>query len=241
MDADARRRESVQVPQAGAAVGIAQHFGTQVGVGGVYRHVQRRDAHPDDAVGVLVAEIGHSDIVAQQKGQPGVVILEIQAPAHPPGQLVDKAEHAPVGAALLGVHQIGLELQAQVLALLLAQLHRAPGAAGALQLQGQAGVIGVKFIVHHIVDGVAADGQKRLPHLQTGLIRRRMGVYPGDDGRHRPPPVHDLEGPGAAGPALSFSISGKAGLLGRAQKKMEKVPRPLHFLMLQFSSATLMT
>ena len=176
--------------QAGAAVGVAQHFGAQFGIGGVHRNIQRRNLHADDAVGILVAQIGHGDIVAQQEGQTGIVVLKIQALAHALGQLIDEAEDAPVGTALLGIHQIGLELQTQILAFCLADLHRALCAVLALNLQRQLGVIGVKLVIQHIPDGSAADGQQGFPHLQAGLFRRGTGIDFGNDGRHKKPPFH---------------------------------------------------
>ena len=156
----------------------------------MHRNIQRRNLHADDAVGILVAQIGHGDIVAQQEGQTGIVVLKIQALAHALGQLIDEAEDAPVGTALLGIHQIGLELQTQILALGLADLHRALCAVFALNLQRQLGVIGVKLVIQHIPDGSAADGQQSFPHLQAGLFRRGTGIDFGNDGRHKKPPFH---------------------------------------------------
>ena len=61
--------------------------------------------------------IGHGDIVAEQKGQALVIVLEVQALTHPGGQLVNEAEHTVVGTGMLLVPQVGLEVTAEGAAL----------------------------------------------------------------------------------------------------------------------------
>lgn len=51
----------------------------------------------DDALHLPLGEVGQGQVVAHQKGQPGVVILEIEALPHPRRHLVHKAEDAVVG------------------------------------------------------------------------------------------------------------------------------------------------
>ena len=69
--------------------------------------------HLDDAVDLVVLHVRHGDIVAEQKGKPLVIVLEVKALAHTGGQLVDEAEHAVVGAGVLLIAQIGLEIAAK--------------------------------------------------------------------------------------------------------------------------------
>ena len=70
----------------------------------------------------MLRQVGERDIIAEQKGQSAVVILEIQALTHPPGELIDKAEDALIAAGLLLIHQISIEFQSQLLILGLAHL-----------------------------------------------------------------------------------------------------------------------
>ena len=58
----------------------------------------------------MVLHVRHGDIVAEQKGQALVVVLEVKALTHSRGQLVDEAKHAVIGAGVLLVAQIGLEI-----------------------------------------------------------------------------------------------------------------------------------
>ena len=169
---------------------VFQHHGPQLRVGGVDRDVDGRDAQVDDPLHLPVRHIGQGQIVAQQKGQPGVVVLKIQAGPHPRGHLVHKAEDAVVGAGAGPVHQIGLELQPQVLPLPLAQADGAGGAVLLPQHQLQPGVIAEELIVQHVHDLVAVDVGQGLPHPQPRPVGRTSGVHRLDD-RH----AHDASPP----------------------------------------------
>lgn len=67
--------------------------------------------HLDDTVNFVVGQVCQRDIVAEQEGELLVVILKIEWLPHTGRQLVNKAEHAVIGAAVLFVAQIGLKLQ----------------------------------------------------------------------------------------------------------------------------------
>lgn len=69
----------------------------------------------DDALNLPVAVVGHGDIVAHNKGEPPVVVLDIEGFAQSFGQLLHKAEHAVVAALPRTAHQAGLKVQAQPL------------------------------------------------------------------------------------------------------------------------------
>ena len=62
------------------------------------RHVQRRQPLGDDAFEVCLGETRQGREVAVQEAEPVVVVLEVEAAAHPLGQLVDEAELAMVVA-----------------------------------------------------------------------------------------------------------------------------------------------
>ena len=79
VDGDAALHQTGQILEHFTAPLVGQHPDTELGVGGVHRDVDRRDVHLDDAVDLVILHIGHGDVVAEQKAQPLVIILEIQA------------------------------------------------------------------------------------------------------------------------------------------------------------------
>ena len=86
--------------------------------------VDGADVHLDNTADLMLGQVGERDIIAEQKGQTAVVILEIQALAHPLGKLIDKAENALIAAGSLLIHQIGVKFQTQLLILGLTHLDR---------------------------------------------------------------------------------------------------------------------
>ena len=74
--------------------------------------------HLDDAVDLVVLHVRHGDIVAEQKGKPLVVILEIKALAHSGRQLVDEAEHTFITAGAVFTHQSILEFNSKFIVVL---------------------------------------------------------------------------------------------------------------------------
>ena len=70
----------------------------ELGVGGVDRDVERRQALRDDPLERGLVEIAERDVVAVQERQPEIVVLHVQTLAHALRKLVDEAEHALVGA-----------------------------------------------------------------------------------------------------------------------------------------------
>src|SRR6266508_2451535 len=77
---------------------LAQQPVAQLRVGGVDRDIERGQSLRLDSVELRLVQIRQRDVVAVQAGEPEVVVLDIQALAHPSRQLVDEAEHALVGA-----------------------------------------------------------------------------------------------------------------------------------------------
>ena len=90
-----------------------------------------------------------------------------------------------VGAGAHLVHQIGIEVQAKVLPLRLADGDGAHIARRGLQLHMGQGIIAIKPVIQHIHNGMAVDGQKLFAHLDTGPLRGAVPVNGGDDGAHR--------------------------------------------------------
>ena len=62
-------------------------------------------------------EVGQGDIVAHEETETGVIILKIEGVPAARGHLVDKAEQAVVAARPGFIHQVGLEIQPQLLRL----------------------------------------------------------------------------------------------------------------------------
>ena len=181
---DTRLAEGLDIVQGTGGILVAQHGAVQLRVGGVDGLVDGADVQVDDALGLALRQVGQGDVVAQQKAQPCVVVLEVQRLAHTRRHLIHKAEHAVVGAGAHLVHQIGVEVQAQVLSLRLVQRYGAHIARRRFQFDVRHRVVAVKAVVQHVHDGVAVDGQQLFTHLDAGPLRRAVPVDGGDDGAH---------------------------------------------------------
>ena len=125
----------------------------------------------DDALYLALGEVGHGDVVSQQEAQTGVVVLKIHGPAHTLGKLVNKAEHAVVGAASGIVHEIGLEFKPQILPLGFLNVHRVLRAVGPAQRDGEHGIVAVELIVQHIMHLVAVYAHKHVTHMGAAVQR----------------------------------------------------------------------
>ena len=181
---DARLAEGLDIVQGTGGVLVAQHGAVELGVGGVDGDVDGADVQVDDPLDFPLRQVGQGDVVAQQEAQPGIVILEIQGGAHAGRHLIHEAEHAVVGAGAHFVHQVGVEVQPQILPLRLAQRQGALLSVRRFQLNVRHGVVAVKPVVQHVHDGVAVDGQQLLAHMDAGVLRRAVPVNGGDDGTH---------------------------------------------------------
>ena len=132
--------------------------------------------HLDDTVNFVVGQVCQRDIVAEQEGEPLVVILKIERLPHTGRQLVNKAEHTVIGAAVLFIAQIGLEVAAQRLILRLGDLY------GAVLLvlthfQGERGGRCIKLVVQCIVQGMTVDGQQRTAYGKAEALRGGIFIY----------------------------------------------------------------
>ena len=69
-------------------------------------------------------EIGQGHVVAVQKGEAIVVILEIERLSHAAWELIDKAKDATVGTGMLFVHQGRFKFQSDVIVFSLVDCQR---------------------------------------------------------------------------------------------------------------------
>ncbi len=76
-------------------------------------NIDGTDPVADDAVNVTFSHIGQCHKVSLKKGQPGIIIFEIQGLPHPRRQLIDETEDAVVGTAVGFVHDPGFKGQSQ--------------------------------------------------------------------------------------------------------------------------------
>ena len=173
---DAARRQPGQIVEHLAATLVGQHPYPQCGVCRVDRDEDWADMHLDDTVNFVVGQVCQRDIVAEQEGEPLVVILKIERLPHTGRQLVNKAEHTVIGAAVLFIAQIGLEVAAQRLILRLGDLY------GAVLLvlthfQGERGGRCIKLVVQCIVQGMTVDGQQRTAYGKAEALRGGIFIY----------------------------------------------------------------
>ena len=180
---DARLGKAVEVRQHLARVLVGHHPHPQVRVGGVHRDVDGRDVHLDDALGLPLGEVRQGDVVAEQKGQALVVVLEVERFPQALGHLVDEAEHAVVRAGVLFVDQIGLKFAAEglVIALFRLQVLQLPAPLHR-KVERRAG--GIELVVQHVVDLVAVGAEQGVARTQAQLFGRRALVHAFDANRH---------------------------------------------------------
>ena len=183
VEPDAALCQAVQVAQGVPGEAVAHHLAAELRVHGVHRHVNGRDAHLQNAVDLPVVDIGEGDVVAEQEGEPVVVVLEIEGLPHAFGQLVDKAEHTLVPAGALPVHEVGLKFQAQAGVLGLGQVY-GEGLSRPGEPDPQFLLCLEKAVVQHVHDLVAVEGHQHVPRLDAQPLGPAARLYPGDCYRH---------------------------------------------------------
>ena len=184
VNGDAALHQTGQVLEHLAAALVGQHPHTELRVRGVHRNVDGRDVHLDDAVDLVVLHVRHGDIVAEQKGEPLVVVLEVKALPHSGRQLVDEAEHTVVGAGVLLVAQIGLEIAAKGAALRALHVPLADAVCHPC-FQVEAFAVGVEIVVQTVVQLVLIHAQKFIACSKAQRFRFAAGVHPCDLHCHR--------------------------------------------------------
>ena len=206
--ADPRLREALEARQdLGRHARAAEQLPAQRGIGRVHRHVERRQPLLDDTRELRFLQIGERDVVAVQERQPEVVVLDVEALAHPLRQLVDEAEHALVGAGGDLRCAGRLELDAQIGVGSARQAQRVAGAV-ALDAQGEPRVAAVERKVDGVAQRVAVDGEDPVARHEAGRRRRRAGAHGRDHDAlsggtrlHRPPAPRCARCSGSACPA----------------------------------------
>ena len=113
---------------------VAQQAAAQRRVGGVDRDVQRAEALLDDALPVVLFEVGQGDEAAVEEAVAVVVVLDVEAGPQAGRVLVDEAERAVVVAALDAVEGGVVEDEAEVCVLVLDAPSSASGSPVALHL-----------------------------------------------------------------------------------------------------------
>ena len=159
VDRDAALDQPGQVLEDFAAPSVRQHPDTKLWVGGVDGNVDGRNVHLDDAVDLVVLHVRHGDVVAEQEAQTLIIIFKVQALSHSRRELVDKAEHAVVGAGMFLVAQIGREVAAERPTRFPVDIPL-PDAVGDLRFQMKALAVGIEIVVQRVVQLVFINAQQ---------------------------------------------------------------------------------
>ena len=91
-------QQHLEPAQAGRSLWVAQHLRPQLGIRGVDGDEERAQPLGQDPLGVELGEAGQGGEVPVEERQAVVVVLEVEAPPHPLGQLVDETERTVVVA-----------------------------------------------------------------------------------------------------------------------------------------------
>ena len=125
----------------------------------------------DNPFNIMIAHIRQRNIVPLKKGKPGIIILKIQRIPHPPGHLVDKAEHTLVAAGPVLIPQPLFELYPQIFFSILFYLKLPFLPVGLTDQNRQILVIYIEMIVKYILYLVAVDGDQDISRLNLQLLR----------------------------------------------------------------------
>ena len=174
---DARVEEQLEPAQARRAAPVAQEPRAHVGVGGVDAHVQRTEAFGDHAFEIGLGEAGEGGEVPVEKGEPVVVVLQVEALAHPLGQLVDEAERAVVVAGAHPVEHRARELDAERRALGLVDVHD-PLQAAPPEVELDVRAVDLDLVRDDVAHHLAVDRE----HLVAHDHARERGRGSGRDG-----------------------------------------------------------
>ena len=164
---------AAQPPQADGAPPVAQHAGAHVGVGGVDRDVERRQALVDHPLEVDLREPGQRRKVAVEERQPVVVVLQVQAPAHALRQLVDETELAMVVTGAYTVEDRGRDLEPERLTSLFddRDLELDPAAH---DLEIDHGLVREQLVLDDVSGHLPVHRAELVAGPDPGTLRRRM-------------------------------------------------------------------
>ena len=153
---------------------IAQQARAHLGVGRVDAHVQRAELLGDDPLEIGLGETREGREIAVEKRQPEVVVLQVQAAAHPLGELVDEAERAVVVAGLHPIEDRVGELDTERRAFGLVH-HELLLEAAAPHFEVDLGAVDVDLVRDDVAELLAVDGQNLVAGRDPGLLRGRPG------------------------------------------------------------------
>ena len=148
---------------------VAQHPASQLRFDRVNADIDGRNAHLYHTVDIPLLQVRQRDVIALQKRQPLVIVLEINALAHSLRVLVDEAENTLVRTALLSVHQIRFEFQPDVVVFRLVYRER-HFASAAHNAQHNDSFGNIEAVVKHIVHGTAVYCIKFIARKYTGAL-----------------------------------------------------------------------
>ena len=120
-----------QSPATSSGRGVPQHGAAHGGIGGVDRHVQRRQVLYADTAPILLRQVRESDKAPLEEGVAIVVVSYIEGAAQPAGHLPDEAEGAAVIAVAHAVKDWLCELEPQVLIIVALHLEDVSAGVGA--------------------------------------------------------------------------------------------------------------
>ena len=169
--------EDFQPAQAGGALRVAEHVGPQLRIGRVDGHEQRAETLGEDAFRVELGETGERGEVPVEERQPIVVVLEVEAPPHALGQLVDEAERAVVVAGPDPVEDGRGDLHPERLPHSLADPHD-PGQrrTGAPNEDAEVARVAETLEIDDVARLLPVNAEELVSHGQTGAgCRRRRG------------------------------------------------------------------
>ena len=149
----------------------------QLGIRGVDGDEERAQPLGEDALRVELGETGQRGEVPVEEGQAVVVVLEVQAPPHPLGQLVDEAERTMVVAGADPVEDGRGDLDPERLAGRLLDPDQ-PGQrrAGATHQDAEVARVAEALKIDDVARLVPVQGQELVAHGQSGPgCRRRRG------------------------------------------------------------------
>ena len=169
--------EHLEPAQAGRSLRVAQHARPQLGIRGVDGDEEWAQPLGEDALRVELGETGQRGEVPVEEGQAVVVVLEVQAPAHPLGQLVDEAERTVVVAGPDPVEDGRGDLDPERLAGRLVDPDQ-PGqrCTGATHQDAEVARVAEALEIDDVARLVPVQGQELVAHGQSGPgCRRRHG------------------------------------------------------------------
>ena len=128
-----------------------------------------------------MAHIRQGYIIPLQKGQTGIIVLEIEGISHSPWQLIDEAEHTLVPAGTVLVHQAVLKFNPQVVIILLFDLKLPLLSVGLSDSDLQIFLVNEIVVVKNILYTLTVYRYQHVARRQLKLFCNASRFYPADD------------------------------------------------------------